>query len=539
LPTDFAAGADVAGQAAREGVVLLKNERNFLPLGTNIRSVALIGAQWFAGMAALPPRNGDPAELANIIAPFTVTPEQGLRNALAQIGSTATVTYNDGSDIASAVALARQSQIVILMVGNTPRETRDLPTLSLPVVPARDPPPDPCDPSEGDCPQHGPGPTVTDQEALVPAILAANPNAIVVLKTSGMVLMPWLKNAPALVEAWFPGQDDGQAVAEVLFGLVTPSGKLPVTFGNTAREAAYATVSQYPGVHENTGIPGGRGRVPTPGAPQLVARYTEDLQMGYRWYEANGVKPVFPFGFGLSYTTFGYSGLSVSTNVDPKTGQAVLTVNYKISNTGTRRGAEASQVYVTLPPVAGEPSKRLVGFQKVDLAPGASQFVSVTVDSSAANHPLSYFQPDPNGTWADGNWITPAGSYTVQVGTSSADTPLRTTVNLNVAAPIFRLQLVPGTISLRGTPGRVTAVLSVAAPYSLLDLHITNVRFEGTPALTTTLSSDGRAIAATLDGSRLKQLTAGQNVTVSLAANMLINGSEDRLWIATTATVLK
>ena len=139
--------------------------------------------------------------------------------------------------------------------------------------------------------------------------------------------MPWLKDVPALLEAWFPGQDDGDAVAEVLFGIISPSGKLPVTFGNTAREAAYATEAQYPGVRENNGQPGGPGVTGTPGVAQLVGHYTEDLQMGYRWYEANNVEPVFPFGFGLSYTTFEYSGLSVAPSVDPMTGHAVLTVN--------------------------------------------------------------------------------------------------------------------------------------------------------------------------------------------------------------------
>jgi hypothetical protein len=147
----------------------------------------------------------------------------------------------------------------------------------------------------------------------------------------------------------------------------------------------------------------------------------------------------------------------------------VLTIRYRITNTGSRRGAEASQVYVTLPPVANEPAKRLVGFQKVNLDPGASQLVAATVDSSASNHPLSYFQPDANGTWAHGNWITPSGNYTVHVGSSSANTPLQAAVNLNVVALPFRLQIVPGTINLRGAAGRVTAVLSVPAPYSLVD----------------------------------------------------------------------
>jgi beta-glucosidase len=542
LPTDLARGAAVARQAAEEGIVLLKNEGHFLPLGNNIRSVALIGAQWFAGMASLPPRNGNPHELTNVISPpqFTVTPTQGLKNALTKIGATATVTYNNGSDIRSAVALARQSDVAIVMVGNTPRETRDLPALSLPVVAATDTPPDPCDPSaEEDCPETPLGPVVTDQEALVPAILAANPNTVVVLKTGGMVLMPWLKDAPALLEAWFPGQDDGDAVAAVLFGIVSPSGKLPVTFGNTAREAAYATEAQYPGVRENNGQPGGPGTTGTPGVEQLVGHYTEDLQMGYRWYEANNVEPVFPFGFGLSYTTFEYSGLSVAPSVNPATGHAILTVEYTITNTGSRRGAEASQVYLTLPLVAGEPSKRLVGFQKVDLAPGASQSVTINIDSAAPNHPLSYFRPNPKGTWADGNWVMPPGSYTVHVGTSSADTPLEATVDLNVMPPPLRLRLFPRTINLRRTRGLVAAELTVPARYSLLNLNITNVRFEAAPALITAFSSDGSTMVAIFDRSSLTHVAAGQNVVVSLAADTIKDGTPDKLWVTTTATVVK
>jgi beta-glucosidase len=430
LPTDYSMGAAVARQAAEEGIVLLKNEGNFLPLERNITSIALIGAEWFAGMAALPPRNGQPAELATVVSPpqFTVTPEQGLRNTLAEIGSAATVTYNNGSDIASAVALAQQSDVTILMVGNTPRETRDLETLTLPVVPAMNPPSDECNPEVEDCPEDPSGPLVTDQEALVPAIIAANPNTVVVLKTSHMVLMPWLDTVRALVEAWFPGQHDGDAVADILFGIISPSGKLPVTFGNRAREAAYATVAQYPGIHEDTGVDGGRGRDPIPGAPQLVTRYTEDLQMGYRWYEANRVTPAFPFGHGLSYTTFAYSDLSVAPS------QTVLTVAYTITNTGQRAGKEASQVYLTLPAVAAEPSKRLVGFKKVELQPGASTRVSVIIDCAASNHPFSYFAPanaQDLRAWADGNWVTPNGQFTVHVGGSSAETPLVRSIPLN------------------------------------------------------------------------------------------------------------
>ena len=185
---------------------------------------------------------------------------------------------------------------------------------------------------------------------------------------------------PALLEAWYPGQEDGNAVADILFGLRNPSGKLPMTFGNSPTEAAYSTTAQFPGVFIEP--PHWLNR------PRLEAQYTEDLQMGYRWYQANDVTPVFPFGFGLSYTTFAYSGLSVTPTVDPQTSHTVLSVTYTITNTGSREGAEASQVYVTLPAVANEPFKRLVGFQKVDLTPGESKEVTVTIDPSASNHPL-------------------------------------------------------------------------------------------------------------------------------------------------------
>jgi hypothetical protein len=148
------------------------------------------------------------------------------------------------------------------------------------------------------------------------------------------------------------------------------------------------------------------------------------------------VKPVFPFGFGLSYTTFAYSDLSVASTVDAQTGTAVLTVTYAITNTGRRQGAEASQVYLTLPAEATQPSKRLVGFQKVDLMPGSSQQVTLTIDSSASNHPLSYWVPEndaPVTGWGNGSWSTPSGDYTVHVGTSSADTPLEQTINVSLS----------------------------------------------------------------------------------------------------------
>lgn len=409
LPTDFNAHDKIARQAADESVVLLKND-GLLPLKRDVRSIALIGADWFAGQATLPPRNGDPKEVTGVVAPHTVTPQQGLTNTLKKLGSTASVTYSNGDTISDAEALAKRSDIVIVMVGTNPRETVDLTTLSLPSI------------------------NGTNQEMLVPRILAANPNTVVVLKTVGSVLMPWLPQARAVVEAFFPGQDDGDVVADLLFGVTNPSGKLPFTFGNNEREAAYATEAQYPGVRVNNGLGGGtRGYAPA-GLPQLVATYSENLKVGYRWYEAQNVQPVFPFGHGLSYTTFTYSNLGLTTSSNAA-GKTVLTANYTITNNGTRAGKEASQVYLTLPAEAGQPSKRLVGFKKVNLQPGQSQQVSVAIDCSASNHPFSYFAPTDESNleaWANGNWVTPSGQFTVHVGTSSRQTFLQSPVTLNL-----------------------------------------------------------------------------------------------------------
>lgn len=441
---DLTAHAQVARQIAEEGIVLLKNESDFLPLATppNDASIALIGAEWFAGMAKLPPRSIR-ADNVNVVAPYTVTPEEGLENVLRELGSSATVKYENGAGragIQDAVELARRSNIVIVMVGDNPRELCDRETLGLPVIPPTDPrfcgrdelepgeyeQPEPPEPDAKDAVEQ------TDQEALMRALMAAPgvpEKMVVVLKTEGMVLMPWLDGVPALVEAWYPGQEDGNVVARVLFGLVNPSGKLPMTFGNSEREAAHATVAQFPGLW-----------VDPPhwlDNPRFAAQYTEGLQMGYRWYEANNVTPVFPFGFGLSYTTFAYSDLRVTRSVG-STGQPVFSVTYTITNTGDRPGAEASQVYAQLPAAAAQPSKRLVGFQKVTLMPGESQKVTVDIDADASNHPLSYWIPEndaPVPGWAQGRWETAPGEYTIHVGTSSADTPLVQTVTLPVSLP--------------------------------------------------------------------------------------------------------
>ena len=269
---------------------------------------------------------------------------------------------------------------------------------------------------------------------MIDAVLKANAeNTAVVLKTSGTVLMPWLDEVPAVLQAWFPGMEDGNAVANLLYGKVNPSGKLPMTFGATEREAAFATEEQYPGTRQDTGKPGGPGPYGD-GSDQLIAQYTEGLEMGYRWYEANNVKPVFPFGYGLSYTTFEYDDLKVKKVQGNKGSLSGIDVSFTITNTGDVAGKEAAQVYLTLPDEAGQPTKRLVNFEKVDLEPGESEHVTVRINQADSNHPFSYFipeEPDNLANWADGEWATADGKYRVHVGGSSADTPLEKDVPLN------------------------------------------------------------------------------------------------------------
>ncbi|MEH7245395.1 glycoside hydrolase family 3 C-terminal domain-containing protein [Neobacillus niacini] len=406
-----------AREMAEEGAVLLKNDNGFLPLDGKPKSIALIGVEWFAGEAKMSPRSIR-VNNENVVTPYTVTPQQGLENIIKELGYDTKVTYNDGRDPEAAAKLAAESDVVLLMVGDAPGETIDRETLGFPAIPLD---------------KNADKEDWVEQEPMIDAVMKANAeNTAVILKTSGSVLMPWLDKVPAVLEAWYAGMEDGNAVANLLYGKVNPSGKLPMTFGETEREAAFATEAQFPGTRQDTGKPGGPGAYGD-GSDQLITQYTEGLEMGYRWYEANDVKPVFPFGYGLSYTTFEYDDLKVK-KVQGKGSVSGIDVSFTVKNTGDVAGAEAAQVYFTLPDEAGEPFKRLVNFEKVDLEPGESKQVTVRINQADSNHPFSYFipeEPDNLANWADGEWATADGKYRVHVGGSSADTPLEKDVPLN------------------------------------------------------------------------------------------------------------
>jgi beta-glucosidase len=230
------------------------------------------------------------------------------------------------------------------------------------------------------------------QDQLIAAVRAANPRTIVVLANSGPVTMPWLPSVPAVVETYFGGQAVGTALAEVLWGRVNPTGKLPTSYPSSETATP-------PGITS-----------PWAGSTNLDVVYSEGLGVGYRGYQKAGITPLFPFGFGLSYTTYAYSGVAVSQAPDGK-----VKVTFNVSNTGSVRGSEVAQVYVGLPSSTGEPPRRLVGFTRITLVPWQTSQGTVTIDPADGTNPLGWFDATSN------SWQIAHGTYPVYVGASSSD----------------------------------------------------------------------------------------------------------------------
>jgi beta-glucosidase len=395
-PIDTARHARLAREIGEQAAVLLKNANALLPLDAKtIRAIALIGQADYASKAVAGCCGGS----SDVIPFATVTPLDGIKRALAELKSSATATLtvvaNDNANLADAVTAARGADVVIVLAGTISEEGRDLANISLP----------------------------NGQDAIVTAVAAANPRTVVVLKDNASALLPWIDAVPAVLEAWFPGQADGDVVARLLFGLATPSGRLPVTFARKATDLAVTTLRQWPGV-DSAGKP---PRIDAPGmgmtgGGSYTVEYTEGLRIGYRWFDAEKVTPLFPFGHGLSYTTFAISNLAVNPRVNA--GSGPITVEFTVRNTGRRRGAEVPQVYIGLPSSAGEPPKRLVGFEKVWLDPGQQRRVRLVVDPRAANHPL--------GIWdtAAQSWVTSDGVYRIQVGNSATNVALADSITV-------------------------------------------------------------------------------------------------------------
>ena len=392
-------GFEVAQKTEEKGAVLLKNDGNLLPLSAaSIKSIAVIGGHADVGVMSgggssqVSPAGGNPVPpppdlLKNPLAGFMLVqvyhrsaPFKGIEEKAPH----AVVEFNPGTDPATAAALAKKSQVAIVFAVQHASEGMDLKNLSLP----------------------------DNQDALIEAVAAANPHTIVVLETGGAVLMPWLDKVNAVVEAWYPGIRGGQAIANLLFGDVNPSGRLPLTFPKSEADLPHPIHvgppkpdADHP-VPKLLGAPGMIGMAMGIG-PFFEVHYDEGLKVGYKWYDAEKKPVLFPFGFGLSYTTFAYSGLTVTP------GEAT-TVSFTVKNTGKRAGIETAQVYASLPDAAGEPPKRLVGWTKVELAPGESKQVSVPVSRDR----LTIFDEDSDA------WKLVPGKYVIRVGSSSRDLPL-------------------------------------------------------------------------------------------------------------------
>jgi beta-glucosidase len=247
------------------------------------------------------------------------------------------------------------------------------------------------------------------QDKLIAAVAGSNKRTIVVLKDGDPVLMPWADQVPAILETWYSGQEDGNIVARLLFGLANPSGKLPVTYPRLATDTPTSTPERYPG---------------TAGSNPVV-QYSEGLLVGYRWYDTRQIKPLFAFGHGLSYTSFNISDVQVSPR--GYTGNGPIQVALSVQNTGLREGAEVAQVYLGLPPNLGEPTKRLIAFQKVLLKPGEKRALSLSIYPINGFHALSYWDS------AAQSWKIAAGTYTVYVGNASDNIVAQRTFAVNVA----------------------------------------------------------------------------------------------------------
>jgi beta-glucosidase len=375
---DAQAHGAVARSLGAQIAVLLKNDGGLLPLDAAVGSIVLIGQSTFVDEACL--GGGGSSKVTPL---YTVRPLDGMRDVLRDLGSSATVAKvtvaDDLSNLDEARKAAEQADVVVLMAGLVATEGADQPDATM----------------------------LNDQNRMLDELLGINPATVVVLKDGNPVVMPWIDKAPAVLEVWNQGSEDGHVVADLLFGVVNPGGKLPTSYPKSEDDTLYAAhPERYPGVDEGSGYP--------------VIRYSEGLEIGYRWFQAQRIEPLFGFGFGLSYTTFDITDVSVDA---PAGADAPVVVTASVTNTGPVAGAEVVQVYLGIP-VDGQPPKRLVGFQRVFVEPGESTLVRIPIDPAGTNHPF--------GVWdyCRRAFVIKPGDYTVYVGNSADDTPHALTLTI-------------------------------------------------------------------------------------------------------------
>ncbi len=368
---DAAANSQVALKVAQEGIVLLTNPAGILPLGPNVRSIAVIGGHADAGT----PVGGGSSKVLGDEGPSITIPgvQDGNGPFAAMLGQDynrsaplaairaavpeAKVKYRDGAYPTEAALAASQADVAIVFATQYQTEGFDVADLSLP----------------------------NGQDALITAVAKANPNTIVVLETGGPVAMPWKDDVKAILEAWYPGARGGEAIADVLFGKVNPSGRLPVTF---PASVAQLPRPELPGLGE---VEPNFVGVGAPGQKLDVDYNIEGADIGYRWFARQGKAPLFAMGHGLSYTSFAAEGFSVASGKDG------LTARVTIRNTGGRAGAEVAQVY--LADANGTKLRRLAGFTKLELAPGEAREVTIPLEARVL------------ADWTPKGWQVAAGTY--------------------------------------------------------------------------------------------------------------------------------
>jgi beta-glucosidase len=395
---DVDRGLALAQSIAEKSIVLLKNQGGVLPL-TGVGAIALIGGHADVGMltgggsAQTDPPGGSvvapppPTDALSAVIRPAWMPGSPLRALTAKLPN-AKVTYTSGDDLAAAAAAAMQADVAIVFAYQWEAEGSDLPTLNL----------------------------APEQNKLIETVAAANPKTIVVLETGSPAAMPWIDKVSGVVEAWYPGIRGSEALANILVGEVNPTAKLAITFPRSDADLPHPKLIlpppesefNYAAVTEFSDFM----KLAAKGLPPFQIHYDEGLKVGYKWYDAEKKQVLFPFGFGLSYTTYAYSGISVSPG-DP------TTVSFTVKNTGKRAGAEIAQVYVSLPDAAGEPPIRLVGWTRVELAPGETKQVAVPVSRDR----LTIYDE------ASDSWKLVPGNYVIRVGNSSRDLSLQQAVS--------------------------------------------------------------------------------------------------------------
>jgi len=366
----------VARKVAEEGIVLLKNQDQLLPLDeTKIQTIAVIGEN----AVRLQAHGGNSS---GIKALYEIPPLEGITK---RAGDKVKIIFCKGYQkkgdpelITQAIAAAKTADVVIYIGGlNHERgfdcEGADRKDMKLPY----------------------------GQDELISQIVAANPKTIVVLEGTMVEMDPWLGQVPAVLQTWYGGMESGNALAGILFGDVNPSGKLPCTFPKRLEDSPAHALGDYPGTNS-------------------TMTYAEGLLVGYRWFDTKNIEPQFPFGFGLSYTTFEYSNLKLVESSDDKSG-TILTAQLEIKNTGSRDGAEVAELYIHQNnPSLPRPEKELKGFAKVFLKAGETKSVSIPLDKNA----FAFYNPDQKA------WVAEKDTFEISVGSSSRDLPLKGEFNL-------------------------------------------------------------------------------------------------------------